>query len=60
MDLAKKLFKYQNSSPKAFLGIINLEKNVSKTIPISQISKYQNIMIASDYGEDFITKLTEV
>lgn len=60
VELAKRFYKYQTKSPKAFLGIFNLDQNVNQSMPRIQLSKYQNIIIASDCGEYFIKKLIEV
>lgn len=59
-DSVKKFFKYENDFPKALTGVIDLNKNSEDFIPKLHFSKYQNIMIVSDCGKNFINKLTEV
>ena len=58
-EIIKKFYKYKKNSPKVFLGVINLNTN-SEIMPKTEISFFQNILIVSDCGKFFITKLVEV
>ena len=59
-ETAKKLYKYKDSSPNAFIGAINTQNMTQELVLESHINRFQNIMIISDHGKDLFKKLLEV
>lgn len=60
LELQKKLFKYKMNSPEAFTGVVDLSKKLEESLSVSQNSHFQNIMMVSEWEEEFVKKLVEV
>ena len=58
--LIRKFFKFKNSPPKAFMGIIDLDENFDRKFEERFTSHYRNAMVISKFQSGFIKKLIEV
>lgn len=58
--MVKRLLRYQESQPKAFIGLLDFDNNYKFFIDSPNSSKYHNELVIFYNNNNFIKKLVEV